>query len=206
MTVDAKSSISRQIAGQRLDCNNTERNARLQGVELRPRLYSRSAPPDPQEASEIERFIAERGVAKCPAPEIAPRLCDGCRQFLPPERFYSSDGICKRCRRDPIKKAGGKISAAIRGAPLVKSVSPMDIFLRDGWICGICGEPIDGGLEHPDPMSASLDHILAIALGGEHTCGNLQAAHLSCNFKKGNKPGLRKRPKKSRYSGNRLVG
>lgn len=60
-----------------------------------------------------------------------------------------------------------------------------EIFERDGWRCGICGDPIDPALAFPDPGSASLDHVIPIALGGPHLRANTQAAHLSCNRAKG---------------------
>lgn len=59
-----------------------------------------------------------------------------------------------------------------------------EIFERDNWTCGICGEPIDRTLAHPDPMSASLDHVVPIVAGGGHTRANTQASHLICNLKK----------------------
>lgn len=62
---------------------------------------------------------------------------------------------------------------------------PSDIFDRDGWTCGICGDPIDRTLKHPHPMSVSLDHIVALCCGGPHTKANVQAAHLTCNSFKG---------------------
>lgn len=63
-------------------------------------------------------------------------------------------------------------------------IKPQDIYDRDGWICGICHDPIDRELDYPDPMSASLDHVQPMALGGSHTHGNVQAAHFICNSKK----------------------
>lgn len=62
-----------------------------------------------------------------------------------------------------------------------------DIYVRDGWICGICGEQIDAALGYPDAMSASLDHIIPLSRGGAHRADNVQAAHLRCNNRKGNR-------------------
>ena len=62
-----------------------------------------------------------------------------------------------------------------------------DVFTRDGWICGICGELVDKNLVWPDPMSASLDHIIPLSRGGPHTLNNVQLAHLSCNTRKNNR-------------------
>lgn len=53
--------------------------------------------------------------------------------------------------------------------------------------CGICGDPIDLSLSHPDPWCRSLDHIKPFALGGGHVQDNVQWTHLSCNIRKRNR-------------------
>ena len=58
------------------------------------------------------------------------------------------------------------------------------IFERDGWICQLCGKPVNPGIRFPDPMSPSLDHIHPLALGGQHIPDNLQLAHYGCNSRK----------------------
>ena len=60
-----------------------------------------------------------------------------------------------------------------------------DVFERDLWICQLCLDPIDSTLVYPDELSASLDHIVPLALGGPDTRANVQAAHLVCNKRKG---------------------
>jgi hypothetical protein len=59
-----------------------------------------------------------------------------------------------------------------------------EIFERDGWICQICREPVDRTIRHPDPKSASLDHIVPIVKRGLHVRSNVQLAHLGCNCRK----------------------
>jgi 5-methylcytosine-specific restriction endonuclease McrA len=70
-------------------------------------------------------------------------------------------------------------------AALVEVFDRREVFERDGWRCGLCGEPIDKGIAWPDPMSASLDHVVPISRGGKHSRANAQAAHLTCNVHKG---------------------
>lgn len=60
-----------------------------------------------------------------------------------------------------------------------------DVFERDGWLCGICGERIDKRLKYPNPRSASLDHVVPMSRGGSHTYSNVQASHWICNTNKG---------------------
>ena len=49
-------------------------------------------------------------------------------------------------------------------------------------VCAICGRPVNFSLKFPDPWSATLDHIVPIAKGGDPaSLENLQLAHLQCN-------------------------
>lgn len=66
-------------------------------------------------------------------------------------------------------------------------VMPADVHARDGWICQLCLLPIDPEAAWPDPMSASVDHIVPLALGGAHSMANVQSAHLGCNSRKGDR-------------------
>jgi 5-methylcytosine-specific restriction endonuclease McrA len=61
----------------------------------------------------------------------------------------------------------------------------VEVYERDGWICGLCGVPVDQDRRYPDISSASLDHIVPLSYGGPHTRDNTQLAHLGCNLTKG---------------------
>lgn len=60
-----------------------------------------------------------------------------------------------------------------------------EVFDRDGWICGLCAEPVDPELRWPDPLSVSLDHVIPLSRGGSHSRANTQCSHLRCNVSKG---------------------
>lgn len=64
-------------------------------------------------------------------------------------------------------------------------IRPLDVFERDGWVCGICAAPVDRDLQWPDELSASLDHVVPLSRGGHHVLSNVQLAHLGCNVRKG---------------------
>lgn len=66
-----------------------------------------------------------------------------------------------------------------------EDVERLVVFERDGWVCQLCGDPIDKTLRHPDPLSPSLDHRVPLVKGGAHSYANTQAAHLTCNLRKG---------------------
>lgn len=90
--------------------------------------------------------------------------------------------------RDARRTADLRRRAAKAGAS-VEVVRPADVFERDGWRCGICAAPVDPVLAHPDPMSASVDHLVPLSLGGAHSMANVQCAHLQCNIRKNTRPG-----------------
>lgn len=60
------------------------------------------------------------------------------------------------------------------------------IAVRDSFKCGLCGEPVDMTLAVPDRHAPTLDHIIPLSRGGEHTPDNVQLAHFICNSGKGN--------------------
>jgi 5-methylcytosine-specific restriction endonuclease McrA len=59
---------------------------------------------------------------------------------------------------------------------------PMSVRLmvlqRDGFICRLCGEPVNGSELH-------FDHRLPLSRGGSNESDNLQVTHATCNLEKG---------------------
>lgn len=76
-----------------------------------------------------------------------------------------------------------RVEQASPGEPVV----PAEVHARDGWTCRLCGRPIDPEVAWPDPMSASVDHVVPLSRGGAHSMGNVQSAHLGCNSSKGDR-------------------
>ena len=69
----------------------------------------------------------------------------------------------------------------------VENVSRIEVYRRDGGICGICGKVINLDIKAPHAESLSLDHIIPLTKGGKHTYLNAQVAHYGCNSRKGNR-------------------
>jgi 5-methylcytosine-specific restriction endonuclease McrA len=67
----------------------------------------------------------------------------------------------------------------------VEDVTMAELRRRDEDRCRICGEPVDFTKRPPDPSAATIDHVIALSRGGEHSYGNTQLAHLRCNTAKG---------------------
>jgi 5-methylcytosine-specific restriction endonuclease McrA len=74
----------------------------------------------------------------------------------------------------------------------VERIDAKAIFQRDGWRCQLCGKKVEKRLYKTKGTkryanAPSLDHIIPISRGGEHTRTNVQCACYLCNCKKGNR-------------------
>jgi 5-methylcytosine-specific restriction endonuclease McrA len=70
-------------------------------------------------------------------------------------------------------------------AAIVERFTPLQVFERDGWRCQLCCRPVDRAAAVPDPDAPTLDHVIPLSAGGEHTRANTQCAHFLCNARKG---------------------
>ena len=91
-------------------------------------------------------------------------------------RYCSSTcrkAVQRKARRERLRRA------------YVEPVSLAVLRRRDEDRCRICGEPVDFTRQPPHPSAATIDHVIALCRGGEHSYGNTQLAHLRCNTAKG---------------------
>lgn len=73
--------------------------------------------------------------------------------------------------------------ALAAGVAVVDVFDREEIFGRDGWMCALC--PVR--CSSPDPYtltSATVDHVIPLSAGGEHSRANVQTCCLSCNSRK----------------------
>lgn len=73
-----------------------------------------------------------------------------------------------------------RYKARKKGAAVVERFSHEEIAERDGWTCHICEEPVTR-------ERWSIDHLVPLSFGGEHTRANVKLAHHSCNASRGNR-------------------
>lgn len=92
------------------------------------------------------------------------------RRFCSTECQYRSNYMARRARRLGVRREPYALSAVIE---------------HSQGICALCDEPIDLTLAYPHRRSASIDHVLPLSRGGADTIGNVQLAHLECNWTKG---------------------
>ncbi|XVU26463.1 HNH endonuclease [Actinoplanes sp. CA-054009] len=52
---------------------------------------------------------------------------------------------------------------------------------EDGWVCWLCGKPVDPSLFWPHQYAGSVDHVVPASRGGTDERHNLRLAHLTCN-------------------------
>lgn len=72
-------------------------------------------------------------------------------------------------------RRGQQARRARKIAAFVEHVAHDRVFKRDEGICGICELPAD-------PADWHLDHIVPLALGGEHSYANVRVTHPKCNI------------------------
>jgi 5-methylcytosine-specific restriction endonuclease McrA len=114
-----------------------------------------------------------------------PRLCKTCGVEIDRPLW-----LCPPCKAVAVlehKTTAGHRRRAERYGIDYKWVNPLKIFERDAWRCGLCHRQIPQGVPYPHPRSPSIDHIVPLSQGGDHSPVNLQAAHLRCNVAKGNR-------------------
>lgn len=92
---------------------------------------------------------------------------------------------CRYCSDRCIKRAAKTRRRARKRNAWVEEVWRPKVYERDNWTCRICHEPVDRDAEVPDPLAPTLDHIVPLALGGDHSYANVQCAHYRCNSLKG---------------------
>lgn len=100
-------------------------------------------------------------------------------------KVFCSPLCSKRSARQNRKKWGSHKARAVRYGVAYEQVNRLTVYKRDGWTCGLCGDPIDPSARWPDQWCASLDHIVPLSKGGGHLYSNVQAAHWWCNTMKG---------------------
>ena len=113
------------------------------------------------------------------------RACVCARSFKRQQADPEAYGRRHKAWRDanPEKAAANGRKAASRRRALkrdafVEHVDPFVVFDRDDGRCGLCNELV--------PRDRfDVDHVIPLALGGEHSYENVRLAHVSCNRRRG---------------------
>lgn len=102
-----------------------------------------------------------------------------------PRRYCSQACRLRAKRNQPGERAYHRRSkqrrrASLRGAT-VERFDDTEIFMRDNWRCGICGNPTNRTAKVPHPKAPTIDHLIPLAVGGDHVRTNVQCACFLCN-------------------------
>lgn len=106
------------------------------------------------------------------------KYCDVCKDKAAREHRNSTRSHRKRAR-----KYGGKY------IPFRRSY----VFKRDGYVCQICNRKCRTDVSYLHERYPTLDHIVPMSKGGDHTPENTQCACRGCNTKKSTKVGYQRR-------------
>lgn len=79
-----------------------------------------------------------------------------------------------------VGRAAATRRRAHKAAAFIEEVSVVVLAERDGGRCGICGKPVD-------ESERSVDHILPLSRGGNHSYTNTRLAHGRCNKARSNR-------------------
>lgn len=167
------------------------RSCRVCGVDISDKV---------QDAIYCSKRCGEVALGRRLSEPIPPRPCVMCGVLYAP--CNSQARYCsKRCQRKFHKPKGPqpygpaerardqRRRARVKQAKVGEFFRIEQIAERDGWRCGICQRSVDAALTWPHPRSRSLDHIIPLSLGGEHSAANARLAHLHCNVLRGNHMG-----------------
>jgi 5-methylcytosine-specific restriction endonuclease McrA len=185
------------LQGRCRDCYNGARNAR------------RVANPEPDRARDRQRYWGSPGrrdaviAAARRARERDPAAAklqsrrwhaDHREEVLAKQRQHYSENVeAERAaarqrskRRTPEQRSVYvHVRRARHRGAFVERVDRSLVFERDAWICQLCGLPVDASIAGQwDPQRASLDHIIPLFRGGEHSYANTRLAHLGCNLRR----------------------
>lgn len=127
--------------------------------------------------------------------QLEPRPCEVCQEVVmrtPGDRYRTA--CSTRCRNlltwgHPEGKhyqwdRDAMTRARHAGATDVHLVRRDGVGERDGWVCQICLRPTNRTADPLHPDAPTVDHIVPLSKGGQHTMSNVQLACYSCNSRK----------------------
>jgi 5-methylcytosine-specific restriction endonuclease McrA len=87
------------------------------------------------------------------------------------------------------QKATRRKHDGAKRAQFVEPVSIGYLIARDAGRCQLCGRAVRTDCQVPHPLAPTMDHIVPLAGGGDHSKANTQLAHFQCNSVKSNAAG-----------------
>lgn len=140
-------------------------------------------------SDECRRIKAYANMRQKSMDEFIPKMvvCKECgiefrTEYGKPRTVFCSD----ECARKNHKRASKAVRRARKKGLGCEVFDPLDVFKRDRWTCQLCGVKTPKNLRGTcNDEAPELDHIIPLALGGEHSMRNTQCLCRKCNRDKG---------------------
>lgn len=102
---------------------------------------------------------------------------------------WQADMSSRYCSDACARRAGKARRRAVKRDAYVAPVNRQAIFRRDRFRCHLCNRKVRVDRQPPDPLAATIDHVVPLAKGGTHEPANARTAHFLCNSIKGDRGG-----------------
>lgn len=171
-----------------LRAKEREKNRRAQAKRRGRPAAKPSADALRRRAAKNKRAAAKRRLKRAAAGPSKRRTwymgwCPECGEsFASPQPHQTT--CSKRCAT----RRNKGVRRARKRRAYVEDVYRVKVYERDNWHCQICHRPVRRDVEVPHHLAPTLDHIVALAHGGEHSYANVQLAHFICNARKSHGP------------------
>lgn len=111
--------------------------------------------------------------------------CLACDAWFIADRQACSNHTDRTCGPRCTSRYQKSLRRARKRLARVEVFARREIFERDKWMCHLCRKKVHRKKVSPHPMSPTLDHVIPLADGGEHSRANVRTAHFICNAIKG---------------------
>lgn len=95
-----------------------------------------------------------------------------------------ADRAARRMRRQKERATGMRHKGRVRRDAVVETFTTREIAERDGWRCHICGKKVPDRPYKAKALDPTLDHLVPVSAGGDHTRANVALAHNRCNYER----------------------
>jgi 5-methylcytosine-specific restriction endonuclease McrA len=122
-----------------------------------------------------------------PVPKLN-KHCDSCgEQFESTHNILKKKSVCNLCVSSSHKARSSAIRRSRMALVKVERVYRKKVWDRDGWKCLMCGIAVNLNQDSNSKSYPTIDHIVPVSKGGNHTMDNVMLLCRSCNSVKGNK-------------------
>ena len=115
--------------------------------------------------------------------DITIGTCAQCGSMFVRPAHYVADTCSAQCSKRRAKYHRRSLKRTSSGG---ETFTLREIAERDHWRCHLCNGAVPDREYKARDRDPTLDHLLPVSLGGEHTRANVALAHNRCNWERGN--------------------